>query len=224
MQTRSFLPLVSLSALALAAALLGASVSSARADIVASNTAGTFLLPFSSYTGQSFTTTTATAQNNIRFNYFLDLNVTTPLALGTGFLFSSAYTGTPADLADLSSATPGFLGQADAAGGFYTFDSSLTLAPGTQYFFYENLPIDQFGRSGGPGPTGNIVYAGGVAFFTFPNSPNSNFVPDPNGFSGNFLVTGSSVPDGGASALLLGLGVAALLISQRALGRRETAL
>lgn len=44
----------------------------------------------------------------------------------------------------------------------------------------------------------------------------------------NFRVTGSpagaSVPDSGATALLLGLGVAALLISQRALGRHETDL
>lgn len=214
MQTRSFLPLVSLSALA--AALLGASVSSARAaEIVASNTAGAFLLPFSTYTGQSFTTTTATAENNIRLNYFLDVD----------------YAGTPAGLSSLSSATPGFLGQAVAAGGFYTFDSSLTLAPGTQYFFYEDAVINQGGRSGGPGVLGvpgGIVYTGGVAFFTFPASPNSNFVVDPNGFSANFRVTGSpagaSVPDSGASALLLGLGVAALLISQRALGRHETPL
>ncbi len=164
-------------------------------------------------------------------NYFLDLANTTPLAVGTGFLFSSAYTGTPAGLSSLSSATPGFLGQAVTAGGFYIFDSNLTLAPGTQYFFYENAVINQGGRSGGPGvggPTAGPVYLGGVAFFTFPTSPNSNFVVDPSGFSANFRVTGSpvraSVPDGGASALLLGLGLGALLISRRALGRREPPL
>ncbi len=217
MQTRSFLPLVSLSALALAAALLGASVSSARADIVASNTAGTFFTPESFYVGQSFTTTTATAENNIAFNFFSDVPATTPYALGTGFLLSSVYTGTPADL---SSATTGFLGQADAAGGFYTFAPSLTLAPGTQYFFYENALIPQGARSGGN------VYPGGTTQFTF--SADSNFLPNDTGLSSNFRVTGSpagaSVPDGGASALLLGLGVAALLISQRALGRRETPL
>ncbi len=121
---------------------------------------------------------------------------------------------------DLSSATPGFLGQADAAGGFYTFAPSLTLAPGTQYFFYENALIPQGARSGGN------VYPGGTTQFTF--SADSNFLPNDTGLSSNFRVTGSpagaSVPDGGASALLLGLGVAALLISQRALGRRETAL
>ncbi len=95
MKTRSFLPLVSLSALALAAALLGASVSSARADIVASNTDGQFFTPESFYVGQSFTTTTATAENNIAFNFFSDVPATTPYALGTGFLLSSVYTGTP---------------------------------------------------------------------------------------------------------------------------------
>jgi len=182
MKSRPFLPLVSLSALALAAALLGASVSSARADTVASNTDGPFLTPISFYVGQSFTTTTATAVNNIAFNFFSDVPATTPYALGTGFLLSSVYTGTPAGL---SSATPGFLGQADAAGGVYTFDSSLTLAPGTQYFFYVNALIPAGARSGGN------VYAGGVAFFT--TSADVNFSPNPNGNSGNFRVTGSPV-------------------------------
>ncbi len=169
------------------------------------------------YFGQSFTTTTATAENNIVFNWFSDVPATTPYALGTGFLLSSAYTGTPAGL---NSATPGFLGQADAAGGFYTFDSSLTLFPGTQYFFYGNALIPTGAKSGGN------VYAGGTAFFS--TSADVNFLTDPRGLSGNFRVTGSpvgaSVPDGGASALLLGLGVGALLVIQRALGRRETAL
>ena len=140
--------------------------------------------------------------------------------MGTGFLFSSGYTGTPAALSLVTEATTGFLGQADAAGGFYTFAPSLTLAPGTQYFFYGNALIPQGARSGGN------VYAGGMAPFSL--SANSNFIPHPTGNSANFRVTGSPagapVPDGGASALLLGLGVAALLISQRALGRRETAL
>ena len=77
------------------------------------------------------------------------------------------YTGTPSAL---SSATPGFLGQATASGGFYTFDPSLILLPGTQYFFYENgfLPSGAI--------TGGNVYAGGQAYYS--GSADSNFVPD----------------------------------------------
>ena len=60
------------------------------------------------------------------------------------------YLGTPANL---SSSTTGFLGQATAAGGFYTFGPSLTLLPNTQYFFYENAFI--------PHCYGGDTYAGG---------------------------------------------------------------
>jgi hypothetical protein len=116
------------------------------------------------YSGQSFTTVTVTPESNIAFNFFSDLPATTPYALGTGFLLSMEYLGTPADL---SSATPGFLGQATASGGFYTFDPSLTLLPATQYFFYENALIP------GSSIIGGNVIAGGQQYLTV--SANSDF-------------------------------------------------
>jgi len=107
------------------------------------------------------------------------------------------YTGTPSAL---SSATPGFLGQATASGGFYTFDSSLILLPGTQYFFYENgfLPSGAI--------TGGNVYAGGQAYYS--GSADSNFVPD-FGDSANFRVTGLPTPDSASTWRLFLLGVTA---------------
>ena len=98
-----------------------------RADTIAQNIAGTVsLLRQHLYFGQSFTTVTLSPESNIAFNFFSNVPATTPYAVGTGFLLSMEYLGTPANL---SSATPGFLGQATASGGFYTFNSSLTLFP-----------------------------------------------------------------------------------------------
>ena len=87
-----------------------------------------------------------------------------------------------------AASTPGFLGQATAPGGFYTFNPSVTLLPRTQYFFYENSLLPGGAISGGN------RYAGGHDYFT--DSPNSSFAPGGQ-ISANFRVTGSptNVPD-----------------------------
>ena len=126
-----------------------------RANTIAENTGGDQFSYGGFYWGQSFTTVTLSPVSNIAVNLFSDVPSTTPYALGTGFLLSMAYTGTPSSL---SSATPGFVDQATASGGFYTFNSSLTLLPNTQYFFYENAPLD-------PMPGGNH-YAGGHYYYS----------------------------------------------------------
>src|SRR5206468_3169953 len=110
------------------------------------------------------------------------------------------YLGTPANL---SSATPGFLGQATASGGFYTFNPSLTLLPATQYFFYENalIPADSI--------TGGNSYAGGQFYVAL--TTNENFFGLPESF--NFRVTGSpinGVPDSASTFVLLLVSVVAL--------------
>ena len=172
----------------------------ARANTIAENTGGDGGNTFENFIGQSFTTVTVSPESNIVFNLFSEVPPTTPYAVGTGFLLSMQYTGTPSAL---SSATPGFLGQATASGGFYTFDPSLLLLPGTQYFFYEN------GFSSSGTFTGGNDYAGGQAYFT--SSASSNFVPD-FGLSANFRVTGSptnGVPDSGSTWTLFLLSMTA---------------
>jgi hypothetical protein len=172
------------------------SLSSARANTIAENTGG-LSSGAQGFFGQSFTTVTISPESNIAFNFFSDVPATTPYALGTGFLLSMQYTGTPAGL---SSSTPGFLGQASAAGGFYTFNPSLILSPGTQYFFYENAFIN--GISFGNGYAGGHAYSSGTG--------TDNFFSDQ--FSFNFRVTGSpvnGVPDTGSTWTLLLLGLTA---------------
>ena len=142
-------------------------------------------------------------ESNIVFNFFSNASpATTPYAIGTGFLLSMEYLGSPNGL---SSATPGYLGQAAASGGFYTFNSSLTLAPATQYYFYESAGVNSGISFGG-------VYAGGHLY-------NSGGVNDPYNAgdtqSTNFQVTGipttNGVPDGGSTWILLLLGLTGVL-------------
>jgi hypothetical protein len=172
------------------------SLTGARANTVAENTGG-LSSAAQVFFGQSFTTVTVSPESNIAFNFFSDVPATTPYAIGTGFLLSMEYTGTPEGL---SSSTPGFLGQGAASGGFYIFNPSLTLLPATQYFFYENAAVDviSFGN----------VYAGGHLYVS--DASFVNFSPDNR--SVNFRVTGSpvnGVPDAGATWTLLLLGLTA---------------
>jgi hypothetical protein len=124
-----------------------------------------------------------------------------PYALGTVFLLSMEYTGTPSSL---SSATLGFLGQATASGGFYTFNSSLTLLPNHQYFFYENALIPTLTLTGG-----NII--AGANQYASVSATNGNFFTV-GSRSLNFRVTGSpaGVPDSGTTVSLLGFASARL--------------
>jgi hypothetical protein len=161
------------------ASLLIASAPEASADIVASFTSGTALNDAAAFVGQSFTTTNLVPETNITFNFFSDVPPTTPEAVGTGFLLSQEYLGTPAAL---SSSTPGFLAQAAASGGEYSFGSAATLLPGTQYFLYENVHIPSGSISGG------ATYSGGQLYAT--TSSSSDFAGE--GLSTtNFLVQGS---------------------------------
>jgi hypothetical protein len=178
-------------------------LANAHATTIASNTGGNGFNQ-QGYFGQSFTTVAGSPASNITFNFFSDIPATTPFASGTGFLLSMEYLGSPAAL---SAATPGFLGQAVAAGGFYSFASNLTLLAGTQYFFYENALLAAGSISGGN------LYPGGQGYFS--SAGNTNF----SGFgdSNNFEVNGTAVPENSGTVFLLGMSLAALVAVRRAI-------
>lgn len=167
----------------------------AAADVVASSTDGTTLNATGFY-GQSFTTTTPQPETDIIFNFYSNVPATTPAAFGTGFLLSQQYLGTPAAL---SSATPGFLAEATASGGEYSFGSAATLLPSTQYFFYENASIPSGSISGGQSD-----YSGGNFYRALASGADfGSSAPE----SANFLVQGTAaVPEPSGLAVV---GVAA---------------
>ncbi len=111
------------------------------------------------FVGQSFTIAGSGSFTNISFNFFTtsaSSAVGNPAAAGTGFILSTAYTGTPAAL---SSATPGYLGSATASGGFYNFGNTVTLLGGAKYFFYSNTAFNHTS-------SGLDGYSGGNQFIT----------------------------------------------------------
>jgi hypothetical protein len=106
--------------------------------------------------GQSLATPAGGPWNSISFNFFLDVAATTPTAAGTLFLLSQEYLGTPDTLA---AATSGYIAQSThIASGHYVFDPTVTLQPGTQYFFYANIALQLSGNVFGA-YTGGILYA-----------------------------------------------------------------
>jgi hypothetical protein len=170
-----------------------------KAVTIASNTSGT-TSSFVGYDwGQSFTPVAGGPFDNIVFNLYSSTGA--PDAAGTGFLLSSAYSGTPSAL---SSSTPGFLGSATASGGFYTFAPSLTLLSGTEYFFYENAPLGSI--------LGVNLYAGNAYYYSLDNSAFFSGAP----YSINFTVTGTAtVTPEPSSLLLLGSGMLGLIGTAR---------
>jgi hypothetical protein len=105
--------------------------------------------------GESFTTPAGGPWNHITFNFYATPSVgstpaSNPSAVGTAFLLTQQYLGTPAAL---SSSTPGFLAQSTSnAGGVYTFPPTVTLNPNTEYWVYENasMTVTGFPFAGGP--------------------------------------------------------------------------
>jgi len=165
----------------------------AHAATLASDTAGPNVTGVSAYSGQSFTVAGTGTYDDITFNFYT--SALAPYATGTGFLFSSAYSGTPNAL---SSSDPGYLGSASSSGGAYSFASSLDLTAGTQYFFYENGLIAAGAISGGAPLAGQ-----GDAFAL---SATGDFLNTSQGGT-NFLVTGSAATPEPSTFALLGTGL-----------------
>ena len=100
----------------------------ARADTIATNTVGGFGTNNAAF-GQSVTTPGGGPWTNIAFNFY-DITVNR-YAIGSLYLLDHQYLGT---LANLSSETR--LAVATASGGVWTFNPSVTLQSGSQYWFY----------------------------------------------------------------------------------------
>jgi len=201
---------------------------SAWADVITQNTSGTQATILSGFSdGQSVTTPIGGPWDNLGFNFVqcvdpsgtscLSTTTNTPFALGGLFLLTQKYDGLPSGL---SSATPGFIADTSTiVGGVWTFASSVTLNPSSQYFFYMNTAFN--------GP--EIVYsnanpyAGGQSFEA--NSGNGpTYGPDDSVIASEdhvFALTGDpvgSVPEPGMGALLAL--VLASLVGAQTLRRR----
>lgn len=172
---------------------------SARADVLTSFLLGN-LASTVQFQGQSVTIPNPGQYSGISFHFFDASNQ--PLAVGTLYLFSSVYTGTPDDLASASYLAASVI----AAGNEYVFDPAVLLDGGKQYFFFADAAFSA---------RGSITdhYSGGARYST----------PDgTTGFDGpargdlNFVLSGTPVPEPAAAALLcVGLAGAAALRRRR---------
>ena len=148
----------------------------AHAATISEFTSGSGALNLSTVDGQAFLVLGSGDYTNIAFNFYDPSQ--NPYAIGTAYLFSSPYAGTPADLTSAA----GILGSATAHNGFYDFGSSVTLTTGNTYYLFEDTVI----------PAGSILGAS-------PTSPQFFEAPDVNsvfgavGATANYTVTGDSV-------------------------------
>jgi hypothetical protein len=82
--------------------------------------------------GQQVTTPAGGPWTNIIFNFFNTAN-SSPYALGTLYLLTQPYTGTPSSL---SKSAPGFVASANPSNNQWVFDSKVKLEGGTSYYFF----------------------------------------------------------------------------------------
>ena len=167
-----------------------------RADSLSTSTVQGGATSVTAYGGQAFTVSGTGSYNNITFS-FLNSNGSS-VAGGTGYLFSSAFNGTPGQL---SASATNLLGTAVAANGLYSFGLSTVLTAGRQYFFYENASLALSAQTGG----------GSSNFLNGTYTSTSAFQPV-SGYTWNYAVNGTAMPISSvtpepASLLLLGTGL-----------------
>ena len=191
-------------------AILGVGIvspSRARAGVIESATTGaTGSLLDGGWFGESFTTPGGGAWNNITFNFYSDLDATTPYALGTLYLFDQVFTGVPSTL---SSSDVGFIANATSVvNNVWIFDPSIVLQPNTQYAVYSDTPFSAGSITGGE----TVDYASAYMYFVN-EQDQTGYFPFTN--TANFSLGGTSISDaspvvpepGTTSMLSMGLAV-----------------
>lgn len=178
--------------------LLVASVA-ARADVISDCTNGpsdATNLPY--YFGQEFLVGGSGSFDNISFNFITPTG--SAYAIGTGYLYSTLpYDVTPDDL---SSTSADLIGTAVASDGVYTFDSSVTLTAGNEYYFYEDTLVPMGAITGFGFATGALDYG--------TQNPADPYYWDESGSSSNYIVDGTAVTPEPSSIAFLGTGALAI--------------
>jgi hypothetical protein len=162
----------------------------ARADTLAGHNTSNGLSA-GGYYAQGFTVSGAGAFDDITFSF---ISPSGPYAVGTGYLFSTPFTGTPSDLSSSS-----YLGSAASSGNVYTFSPSLELTSGQTYYFYEDGLVGQ-NDLGVDASTGDSYYWSADSTSAYINAP----------FTDMFIVTGDPVSAAApepSSLALLGTGI-----------------
>ena len=203
LQSRGFGAPTVFKALALVAGL--AAAATVHAGVISSFTGGTSgssgnFLPY----GQRVESSAGGPWNNISFNFYSTAG-NNPFAIGTLYLLTQAYAGTPSSL---SSATAGFVASTSSiVGGTWDFDDAVTVAASTDYYFYM---ADAAGASLLFGAqNGSVAYQAnntGASYISFP------------GLSLNYSLQGTvadgTVPEPGSLALA-GLALAGAAAARR---------
>jgi hypothetical protein len=146
---------------------------------------------------QTITTSAGSAFDDVVFNFYANSPATTPTATGTIYLLSEDYTGSPDAL---TSSTPGYIASATASGGYYTFNTSVTLQPETTYYLAMNGSADLSGDF-----SLSTSYSGPDYLYVDSSGSTSDYSANTTD-SMNYQLTGqSTAPEpGSASTSLLG--------------------
>lgn len=153
--------------------------------------------------GLSLTTSGAGPWNDLEFNLYAYPSLD-PIAGGNLFLLTMEYLGTPGDL---SGSTPGFVAQATGiVDDKWQFDSAVTLAPNTQYWFYTDTSL------------GEVMLVPGTASLTsyLAFDATSSFVASNKAGDFAFLLQGNVVPEA-STGLLFIAGLSGLAVRRRTL-------